>query len=196
MRSPCLSWGVQKASIEASFLDLPVFMKAFFPAIWLCACLLGVAAATSVQAAPAAEKPAVGAARSGQSPTASKTAASKTPASKPKASKSAGKAKASKQSAKAAPKSKWAYQDIKTPLVSPKLDLNLPTEMVRHLQPIGATPLPKREPLLPPMFGEKPKESSPFQLNGRLLSNEMQLQLRREERRDIEGAALDFEFKQ
>ena len=173
-------------------------MKAFFPAIWLCACLLGVAAATSVQAASAADKPTVGATRSGQSPTASKAAASKTPASKPKASKSAGKAKASKQSAKAAPatKSKWAYQDIKTPLVSPKLDLNLPTEMVRHLQPIGATPLPKREPLLPPMFGEKPKESSPFQLNGRLLSNEMQLQLRREERRDIEGAALDFEFKQ
>ena len=67
---------------------------------------------------------------------------------------------------------------------------------VKHLQPVGSVPLPKREPLLPQMFGEKPKESSPFQLNGRLLSNEMQLQLRNEERRDIEGAALDFEFKQ
>ena len=38
--------------------------------------------------------------------------------------------------------------------------------------------------------------AAPFQLNGRLLSNEMQLQLRNEERREVEGAALDFEFKQ
>ncbi|MEG2797966.1 MAG: translation initiation factor 2, partial [Pseudomonas sp.] len=51
-------------------------------------------------------------------------------------------------------------------------------------------------PLLPPMFGEKPTDNSAFQINGRLLSNEMKLQLRNEERRDVEGAALDFEFKQ
>ncbi|KAF5308609.1 hypothetical protein FQR65_LT18042 [Abscondita terminalis] len=38
-------------------------------------------------------------------------------------------------------------------------------------------PLSKREPLLPPMFDENPEDDSPFQLNGRLLSNEMQLQL-------------------
>jgi hypothetical protein len=44
------------------------------------------------------------------------------------------------------------------------------------------------------MFGDK-ASSSPFQLNGRLLNNEMQLQRRNEERRDVEGAALDFEFK-
>ena len=36
---------------------------------------------------------------------------------------------------------------------------------------------------------------SPFQLNGRLINNEMQLQLRNEERREVEGAALEFEFK-
>lgn len=76
------------------------------------------------------------------------------------------------------------------------MDLSLPTEMVRHLQPIGTMPKPKSVPLLPPMFAEKPTDDSAFQINGRLLSNQMQLQLRNEERRDIEGAALDFEFKQ
>jgi hypothetical protein len=57
-------------------------------------------------------------------------------------------------------------------------------------------PAPKNVPLLPPMFGEKPADNSAFQINGRLLSNEMKLQLRNEERREVEGAALDFEFKQ
>ena len=48
-----------------------------------------------------------------------------------------------------------------------------------------------------PEIGEKAAEESPFQLNGRLLSNEMDLQLRNEYRHnEIEGAALDFEFKQ
>jgi hypothetical protein len=65
--------------------------------------------------------------------------------------------------------------------------------MVQELKPVGTVPLPKREPLLPQMFGDK---NSPFQLNGRLLSNEMQLQLRNEERHEVEGAALEFEFKQ
>ncbi len=65
--------------------------------------------------------------------------------------------------------------------------------MVQQLKPVGTVPLPKREAILPQMFGEK---NSGFQLNGRLLSNEMQLQLRNEERREVEGAALDFEFKQ
>ncbi|MNO05369.1 hypothetical protein D3C81_2267250 [compost metagenome] len=68
--------------------------------------------------------------------------------------------------------------------------------MVRQLQPIGTVPIVKRAPLLPPLFEEKPKEESKFQLNGRLISNEMQLQLRNEERREIEGAALEFQFNQ
>jgi hypothetical protein len=37
---------------------------------------------------------------------------------------------------------------------------------------------------------------SPFQLNGRLINNEMQLQLRNDSRRDVEGAAIEFEFPQ
>ncbi|MBC2657095.1 translation initiation factor 2 [Pseudomonas sp. MSSRFD41] len=149
-----------------------------------------------VQAAAPVDKPAAGSARSSQPMASGKDPAKKAPASKTKSGANAGKTQPASKKSAPVKQSKWAYQDIKTPLVSPKLDLNLPTEMVKHLQPLGAAPLPKRAPLLPPMFGEKPKESTPFQLNGRLLTNEMQLQLRREERRDIEGAALDFEFKQ
>ena len=46
------------------------------------------------------------------------------------------------------------------------------------------------------MFSEKPvTDESPFQLNGRLINNEMQLQLRNDSRRDVEGAAIEFEFR-
>lgn len=69
--------------------------------------------------------------------------------------------------------------------------------MVRQLRPLGAVPMPAHKSLLPNMFVEKQAEESPFQLNGRLLSNEMGLQLRNEARQnEIDGAALDFEFKQ
>ncbi|POF39808.1 translation initiation factor 2 [Pseudomonas laurylsulfativorans] len=94
-----------------------------------------------------------------------------------------------------ASKSKPASEVVKTELPSAKLDLSLPRDMVQELKPVGTVPLSRREPLLPQMFGDK-SGSSPFQLNGRLLNNEMQLQLRNEERREVEGAALDFEFKQ
>ena len=50
--------------------------------------------------------------------------------------------------------------------------------------------------LLPALFQEKPTSDSPFQLNGRLISNEMQLQLRNESRHDVEGAAIEFEYRQ
>lgn len=122
-------------------------------------------------------------------------------AKKPVASKKAAPAQKTQQK-KAAPvkkrapiasKSKPAKEVVKTKLPPAKLDLSLPKEMVQELKPVGTVPLPKREAILPQMFGEK---DSGFQLNGRLLSNEMQLQLRNEERREVEGAALDFEFKQ
>ena len=96
-----------------------------------------------------------------------------------------------------AAKSKSAHEIAKKRLPAAKLDLRLPPEMVKQLRPLGAVPMPAHKPLLPNMFGEKTAEESPFQLNGRLLSNEMDLQLRNEYRRnEIEGAALDFEFKQ
>lgn len=96
----------------------------------------------------------------------------------------------------AAKKAKSAHEVAETKLPPAQLDLSLPSDMVRHLQPLGTMPQPKSVPLLPPMFAEKPTDNSAFQINGRLLSNEMRLQLRNEERRDVEGAALDFEFKQ
>ncbi|AZF38789.1 Translation initiation factor 2 (GTPase) [Pseudomonas sp. R1-43-08] len=101
-----------------------------------------------------------------------------------------------KKRAPIASKSKSAHEVAQTKLPPAQLDLSLPSDMVRLLQPIGTMPKPKSVPLLPPMFSEKPSDNSAFQINGRLLSNEMKLQLRNEERRDVEGAALDFEFKQ
>lgn len=100
-----------------------------------------------------------------------------------------------KKRAPTASKSKSAREVAQTKLAPAQLDLSLPQEMVRHLQPLGTMPQPRNVPLLPPMFDEKPVDNSAFQINGRLLSNEMQLQMRNEERRDVEGAALDFEFK-
>ncbi|MNG29421.1 hypothetical protein D3C81_1952160 [compost metagenome] len=81
---------------------------------------------------------------------------------------------------------------VKTPIPSADLDLSLPKDMVEELKPVGTVPLPKREPVLPEMFGDK---NNQFQINGKLINNEMQLQLRNEERREVEGAALEFEFK-
>ncbi|MDF9619421.1 hypothetical protein P5705_17385 [Pseudomonas entomophila] len=96
------------------------------------------------------------------------------------------------------PKAKPVSKAVAKPLAAPKLDLSLPADMVRHLKPdVGDVP-PPRKALLPSMFPTKPKpesDDSPFQLNGRLISNEMQLQLRNDARHDVEGAAIDFEFR-
>ena len=92
-----------------------------------------------------------------------------------------------------ASKSKPASEVVKTKLPPANLDLSLPKDKVEELKPVGTVPLPRHDAVLPQMFGGK---SSPFQLNGRLISNEMQLQRRNEERREVEGAALEFEFKQ
>ena len=160
-------------------------MKQFFPVAWLLTCLFVSVQSATVIAASAQEKPASGSLQavpkndpSGQKATEVK----KTPA-------------PVKKRPPIAAKSKPASEVVKTEIPSAHLDLRLPKGMVDELKPVGTVPLPKREPLLPPMFGDKSSDS-PFQLNGRLLSNEMQLQLRNEERRDVEGAALDFEFKQ
>ncbi|CAK16377.1 hypothetical protein [Pseudomonas entomophila] len=96
---------------------------------------------------------------------------------------------------KAKPKS--VSKAVAKPLPAPKLDLSLPVDMVRQLKPdVGDVPPPPRKALLPSMFPTKPEsDDSPFQLNGRLISNEMQLQLRNDARHDVEGAAIDFEFR-
>ena len=102
-----------------------------------------------------------------------------------------------KSSAAPKSKSKSVRRSAKKPLPAAKLDLSLPPDMVRQLKPLGTVPMPAHKPLLPNMFGDKTAQDSPFQLNGRLISNEMGLQLRNEARQnEIEGAALEFEFKQ
>jgi len=160
-------------------------MKSIFPAAWLLFCLIVSAQPVSVMAASAQEKTATSSAQAtSKKSTPAKTA---TPVKK--------KAAVQKKRPPIASKSKSASEVVKTELPSANLDLSLPRDMVQELKPLGTVQLPKREPLLPQMFGEK-GGSSPFQLNGRLLSNEMQLQLRNEERREVEGAALEIEFKQ
>ncbi|WP_095120545.1 translation initiation factor 2 [Pseudomonas sp. Irchel s3f10] len=156
-------------------------MKAIFPAAWVLLGLLMIGHAPGVVAAAVQEKPAA------TSPAKKATAAQKAaPAKKPQQ-------KVIKKRKPVASKSKPASEVVKTKLPSARLDLSLPKDMVEELKPQGTVEMPKRETILPQMFGEK---NNGFQLNGRLLSNEMQLQLRNEERREVEGAALDFEFKQ
>ena len=162
-------------------------MKPIFPAAWLLLSLLMSIQPASVVAAPGQEQ------TTGSfhvAPIKSEPVKKAAPARKP-----AKPAKPVKKRPPIASKSKPASEVAKTELPSANLDLSLPRDMVQELKPVGTVPLVKREPLLPQLFGDK-NGSSPFQLNGRLLNNEMQLQLRNEERREVEGAALDFEFKQ
>lgn len=154
-------------------------MTSIFRAVWVIGLLSLCNVGTVLAAAPVTERAPAAAEQ--------KTPAKKAPVEKKKAP------AAKKRATKA---SKSASEVAQTKLPPAQLDLSLPSDMVRHLQPIGTMPKPKSVPLLPPMFGEKPTDNSAFQINGRLLSNEMKLQLRNEERRDVEGAALEFEFKQ
>lgn len=154
-------------------------MKQISFVTWLLICLFISVQPVSVMAASAQEKP-----------TASTPAKKATPAKKTAPVQK--KTTAAKKRASVASKSKPASEVVKTKLPSANLDLSLPKDMVEELDPVGTVPLPKRDPVLPQMFGDK---SSQFQLNGRLISNEMQLQLRNEERHEVEGAALEFEFK-
>ncbi|KDO01165.2 translation initiation factor 2 [Pseudomonas donghuensis] len=151
--------------------------------IGLSLCLLGGLACTSVavaETAPASKAPATKSVK---------------PAAKPKQVKAAPVRK--KATTKAAQRS--TRKNVKAapqPLPKAKLDLSLPSGMVKELKPDTQEQAPLPKPLLPYLFGEKPPSDSPFQLNGRLISNEMQLQLRNESRKDVEGAAIEFEFKQ
>ncbi|MEN5311018.1 translation initiation factor 2 [Pseudomonas koreensis] len=164
-------------------------MKAIFPAAWVLLCVLTMGQAPGVMAAAVQEK------TTASAPASKATTSKKAVADKKAQDKKAPQKKAApvKKRPPVASKSKPASEVVKTKLPPARLDLSLPKDMVQQLKPAGTVPMPKHEGILPQMFGEK---DSGFQLNGRLLSNEMQLQLRNEERRDIEGAALDFEFKQ
>ncbi|MBT8768342.1 hypothetical protein J7302_19730 [Pseudomonas sp. DB1] len=72
-----------------------------------------------------------------------------------------------------------------------KLDLSLPEELARQLEQNDVMESLPPSPLLPQMFVEKPAPQSPFQLNGKLITDQ------REDDywRSVEGAELQFEFK-
>ncbi len=133
--------------------------------------------------AAAAKKPAKATASSSKAAApAKKTAAKAAPAKKPVASKT---------------KARKDTDAVAADLPKAKLDLSLPKAMVNNLEPAKKTEAaapPREKSLLPSYFDEKKTED--FQLNGRLLSNELQLQRRNDNNREVEGAALDFEFKQ
>lgn len=88
---------------------------------------------------------------------------------------------------------------VAAPVPPAKLDLSLPKAMVDNLEPASkeaAKPVAGK-PLLPALFPDKKPQTEDFQMSGRLLSNEMQLpMIRNEGRRDIDGAAVEFQFKQ
>ncbi|MFI8747688.1 hypothetical protein ACIGKL_21330 [Pseudomonas sp. NPDC077186] len=74
--------------------------------------------------------------------------------------------------------------------LKPALDLSVPQELFE--QALESETQEELSPLLPPLFGEKPEAVSPFQLSGRLISNERV----DDYWESIEGAELQFEFKQ
>ncbi|MDP3815969.1 hypothetical protein [Pseudomonas sp.] len=94
---------------------------------------------------------------------------------------------------KSQPKPKPPATVSKSVPLEPKapLDLSLPAEVFEQLQPLEPLDdLPAT--LLPPLFVEKTEPTSPFQLNGKLITNE-----RSDDYWDsLEGAELQFEFKQ
>ncbi|WP_271197903.1 hypothetical protein [Pseudomonas turukhanskensis] len=87
----------------------------------------------------------------------------------------------------------------------PKLNLHLPKDAVQKLQPevaaFGASePAPNKEEtpaLLPQMFAEKPGAQSPFEVGGRVITNEHS----RDQNKDaglldtVDGAELQFKFR-
>lgn len=87
------------------------------------------------------------------------------------------------------PAAKVASQE---PLPPVRLDLHLPQELVEQLQPDEPASGEFSQPaLLPEMFVKKPKEPGPFELNGRLITNE-----RGDDYWDsVEGAELQFKFR-
>ncbi|KAA8693243.1 translation initiation factor 2 [Pseudomonas caricapapayae] len=133
----------------------------------------------------------VGKEKSAPSVPVAKPAASEKPSSKVAAAKAPASARKKAKDAKAA-----SAKDVR--IKSPKLDLSLPPELVKELDPPAKVITSKRKPILPQMFNDKNASANPgpFELEGRLLTNEMQLQMRNDNRRDVEGAALDFKFKQ
>ena len=99
--------------------------------------------------------------------------------------------------AKSPPSAKPVAAPVKAKAAAPAPEKKVPLELSLHpdvfdpLQPLE--PLNDLStPLLPPLFVEKTEPESPFQLNGKLITNE-----RGDDYwQSVEGAQLQFEFKQ
>jgi len=125
-------------------------------------------------------------------PVATKPLVADTSAAKPVREAPAPAAPVVKSKGKATGKSEDAPAEAVT-LVKPKLDLSLPRELVESLEPEAkqkAIANKSESGLLPPMFAEKEDVQQPFQLSGRVISNEL------ERNSGIEGAELQFHFRQ
>jgi hypothetical protein len=100
--------------------------------------------------------------------------------------------KAAGEPARAAAVNKPAAKDAVVPPLKAELDLSLPPDLFEELQSLVAPDQPPSPALLPPLFRAEQATESPFQLNGKLITNE---------RGDddywdsLEGAELQFEFK-
>lgn len=72
-----------------------------------------------------------------------------------------------------------------------KLDLSLPPELAEQLRAEDSGVETALAPLLPPLFEQKRPAVNPFQLSGRLLTNDGD----EDYWNSVEGAELQFEFK-
>jgi hypothetical protein len=93
--------------------------------------------------------------------------------------------------ARAAAVIKPAAKDAVVPPLKAELDLSLPPDLFEELQSLVAPDEPPSPALLPPLFRAEQAAESPFQLNGKLITNEQG-----DDYWDsLEGAELQFEFK-
>ncbi|WP_256657808.1 hypothetical protein [Pseudomonas sp. 2FG] len=89
------------------------------------------------------------------------------------------------------PKARLELPKAEAELPKAKLDLRLPSDLAGQLELGESVDEATNKALLPPLFVEKPPAQSPFQLNGKLITND------REEDywQSVEGAEVQFEFK-
>ncbi|MCY1527423.1 hypothetical protein D9M68_624910 [compost metagenome] len=89
------------------------------------------------------------------------------------------------------PKDQPATATVRAPLPKATLDLSLPKELVDQLEPGDAKDDLPGQAVLPQLFTEKPAAEGPFELNGKLITNERDT----DAWHSVEGAELQFEFK-
>lgn len=79
---------------------------------------------------------------------------------------------------------------VREPAAKKPLDLSLHADLFDPLQTLEAEP-DLSTPLLPPLFGEQVETESPYQLNGKLITNDHD-----DAWHAVDGAQLQLEFKQ